>query len=237
MILYKNVNKESIRKRPIRTIDISIEEKPERPTYTFKNNKERYKYCTKVKAMIRSSNAYREYIKFLKRYMHMDKCVVFRGIQPGEGKRYSIELHHTPFTLMEIINTVVSKRQELGQTLNMQLVAEEVMELHYDDKVGLINLSVTAHELTEKGRIFIPLQWVYQNYASFVDEYEPYMDSTLKSKIEMIIQMSQQSDQIVSDVTDPEFTYINVDGWDFPEVPDEWANVLKDLTVEKSLED
>lgn len=235
MILYKNVNNQKYKERPSKSIDIKIEEKPERPVYSFKNNKERYKYCTMVKNMVRRAPEYREYVSFLKKHMDMNKCIVFNGIKNENHKRYTIELHHDPFTLMEIVNVVVTKRQELGESLNPYLVCEEVLELHYDDKVGLINLSKTAHELAENGRIFIPLQLIYQRYDLFVDEYEEYMDSTLKSKIEMIIQMSQKATGIVSDVLDPEFTYINIDGFNFPEVPEEWGKLLESVNLENTL--
>ena len=238
MILYKDAKAHKDKKsRPIRTINISIDEKPERPTYCFKNNKDRYKYCTMIKMMVRNSPEYREYVSFLKKHIHMDRCVVFKKIISEPHKKYSIELHHDPFTLMEIINVVVSKRQALGESLNPYMVVDEVLELHYDNKVGLINLSKTAHELAEKGRIFIPLQLIYQRYDLFVNEYEEYMDDTLKQKIEMIIQMSQKCDKIVSDCLDPEFVYINIDGVDFPEVPDEWKTALKSVSIENSLAD
>lgn len=235
MILYKNANKASKKERPIRTVKISIDEKPERPVYVFKNNKDRYKYCTMIKNMVRKSPEYREYIKFLKKHMHMNKCVVFSNLDTDNNKRYSIELHHSPFTLMEIVNVVVSKRQAYGETLNPYLVTEEVLELHYDDKVGLINLAKTAHELAESGRIFIPLQWIYQRYDLFVEEYEEFMDDTLKSKIEMIIQMSQKCDQIVSDCMDPEFVYVDIEGYAFPEIPEEWGKLLKEVSIEDGI--
>lgn len=236
MILYKDLSKKKYQERPIRIKDIEIDEKPERPTYTFKNNKERYKYCTMVKNMVRRIPEYREYISFLKKHMHMNSCVVFNKLPTDEPrKKYSIELHHTPFTLMEIVNVVVSKRQAYGETLNPYFVAEEVLGLHYDGKVGLINLSVTAHELTENGRIFIPLQWIYQRYDQFVEEYEDYMDENLKSKIELLIQMSQACDKIVSDVLDPEFTYVNIDGFLFPEIPEEWGKALDNVSLENTL--
>jgi len=236
MILYKDLNKKKYQQRPIKMKDITIDEKPERPVYTFKNNKERYKYCTMVKNMVRRVPEYRIYTSFLKKHMHMDKCVVFNKLPTDEPrKKYSIELHHTPFTLMEIINVVLTKRQALGESINPYRTTEEVLELHYDGKVGLINLSVTAHELTENGRVFIPLQWIYQRYDLFVEEYEDYMDDNLKSKIEMIIQMSQKCDKIVSDVLDPEFTYINIDGFDIPEVPEEWKKALDSVSMENTM--
>ena len=41
MTLYKNVNQKKYKERPSKTINIKIEEKPERPTYDFRNNKEK----------------------------------------------------------------------------------------------------------------------------------------------------------------------------------------------------
>ena len=240
MILYKNLDKQKYKERPKRVIDIKIEEPPSRPIYSFKSNKDRYKYCTMVKNLVRKVPEYREYVTFLKKNMGMYGCDVFRNLDnsPEKRKHYTIELHHTPFTLMEIVNVVTQKRIEYGESLNPFQTTEEVLNLHYDGKVGLINLSKTAHELAEKGRIFIPLQRIYhQGYIQFVNEYENFMDSNLTKKIELMIQMSQQCNDIVSDCLDPEFVYINIDGFDFPEVPEEWGNALKDVSIENTLKD
>lgn len=236
MILYKDLSKKKYQERPIHIKDIEIVEKPERPVYVFKTKKDRYKYCTMVKNLVRRVPEYREYVSFLKKHMHMNKCVVFNKLPTDNPrKRYSIELHHTPFSLMEIVNTVLSKRQALGESIKPNLVAEEILELHYDGKVGLINLSVTAHELTENGRVFIPLQWIYQRYDQFVEEYEEYMDDALKSKIELLVQMSQACDSIVSDILDPEFVYVNIDGFDLPEIPEKWGKLLDNVSIENTL--
>lgn len=240
MILYKSINKKKYKERPKRVMDIKIEEKPTRPVYDFKTNKERYKYCTMVKNLVRKTPEYREYISFLKKYMGMGGCDVFRNLDtsPESRKHYTIEIHHTPFTLMEIVNVVVSKRIAYGESLNQFYTAEEVLELHFDGKVGLINLSKTAHELAEKGRIFIPLQRIrHQGYIDFVNEYEKFMDSNLKEKIELIIQMSRNCPDIVSDCLDTEFVYINIDGFKFPEVPDEWGKALKDVSIENGIKE
>lgn len=235
MILYKDVNEQNVKQRLSRTIPINVEEKPQRPVYDFKSNKERYKYCVMIKNMVRNFPEYRQLVSFLKKYMNMNKCVVFNKLQNGDGKHYTIELHHHPYTLIEIINTVVSKRQEYGESLNPYRTIEEVLGLHYDGEVGLINLSITAHELAESGKIFIPLQWVYQRYDKFTEKYEEFMDSTLKQKIELLIQMSQKSDKLASNILDPEFTYIKVDGWDLPEVPEEWSKLLSKLSIEDGI--
>ena len=74
-------------------------------------------------------------------------------------------------------------------------------------------------------------------FLSHYNEYEEYMDTNLKSKIEMIIQMSQKSDKIVSDVLDPEFVYVKIDGFNFPEIPEDWKNALNSVSIESTLND
>ena len=237
MILYKNLDKKKYKERPKKIIDIRIEEKPEMPTPVFKNKKSRYKYCTEVKSLVRKTPEYREWVSFLKNNLGMYGCDVFRNLDnsPESRKHYTVELHHTPFTLMEIVDTVVSKREYYGESLDIYDVAEEILCLHFDGKVGLINLTKTAHELAEKGRIFIPLQRIYhQGYIEFVNDYEEFMTPQLKNKIELIIQMSQKCPDIVSDCLDTEFVYINIDGFNFPEIPDEWGDALKESSLENN---
>ena len=42
----------------------------------------------------------------------------------------------------------------------------------------------------------------------------------------MKVEMSLKTDNFVSDTIDPCFTYINIDGFDFPEIPAEWKDTL-----------
>lgn len=229
MILYNSKHTENMRKRPIKVLNIDIEEKPERPIYVFRNERGRVKFIKMCESIIRKSMEYKEYIKFLKQNMDMNKCIVLKGLNIENGKRYSIEIHHEPFTLFDIVETVISKREENDESINPFFIADEVMELHYDEKVGLVPLAKTMHQLVSDDKIFIPLQLIYHKYDKFYEEYEMYMSQRLKEKIDLKVSLSLKCGNILSDVLDPEFTYINIDGFDFPEVPDEWANALKSL--------
>ena len=42
----------------------------------------------------------------------------------------------------------------------------------------------------------------------------------------MKVEMSLRTDNFVSDSIDPQFTYIHIDGFDFPEIPSEWKDVM-----------
>ena len=218
------------RERPIRTIKLQIEEKPQRKEYETFSKKGRYKYLTYIKNFVRKTPEYRQYIDFLKKHRGQNISHVLPAAIQGNGKKYSIELHHEPFTLFEIADIVVTKRETLGESLSPFKVVEEILELHYDGTVGLVPLDVTTHELCEKGLIFIPLQDIYQRYDLFYDEYEALCEipEKIKNKLEIKIELSEkiESGLVMSDMLNPQFTYLDINGQKYPEVPAEWGQQL-----------
>lgn len=218
------------RERPNRTIKLQIDEKPTRKEYNLISSKGRYKFITMLKMKIRNTLEYRSYIEFLKKYRGMHKSYVLPQVRIDTGKKYSIELHHDPFTMFEIIDIVVTKREACGESLDVFDIMEEVLELHYDGKVGLVPLDITSHELCEKSLIFIPLQDIYQRYDLFYDEYDALCEipQKIRTKLEIMIELSEklESGVVMSDMLNPEFTYLEVNGQQFPEVPKEWGEQL-----------
>lgn len=238
MILYKKSMGLNAKDRSSQTVDVTIDELPKREVYTFRTPKERVKFIKMVESVCRKSMEYKEYIRFLKRNTDFRRCTILKGLNTNNGKRYSIELHHEPFTLFDIVETVLNKREMLGEKIEPLSIADEVMALHYDGKVGLIHLSTTMHQLVHDDKIFIPLQYIYQSYNEFYSEYKPYFNPLVIEKLEMKVEMSLKTDNFVSDSIDPCFTYINIDGFDFPEIPAEWKDTLhmEDASVKSNEE-
>lgn len=214
------------KERPSQHIKVSIDELPEREVFTFRTPKDRVKFIKSVEATCRKSMEYKEYIKFLKRNTDLRRCAILKGLNTNNGKRYSIEIHHEPFTLFDIVETVLNKREMLGEKIEPISIADEVMGLHYDGKVGLIHLSATMHQLVHDDKIFIPLQYIYQSYNEFFSEYRPYFNPLVLEKLEMKVEMSMKTDNFVSDAIDPCFTYVDIDGFSFPTIPDEWKDIM-----------
>lgn len=227
MILYKSVPKELQRDRKTKRVKIEIDEKPKRPDYIFKTNKDRVRYIDQVKAIVRKSKEYKDYIKFLRDHLNWNSCAILEKVCKGNGKKYTIEIHHEPFVLHDYVDTELNKMDLEGEYFNPYVVAERVIALHYDGKVGLIPLSKTQHELVGNGKIFIPLQFIYHNYAGYYMENEEYISDNVKEKIEYKIKMSQKCDDYQSNVLVPEFTYVDIDGFMFPQVPEEWGKLLQ----------
>lgn len=226
MILYKSSMLNGKRERPNKTINVNIDELPKRPEIKYSTPKHREKHIKTCESVIRKSLEYKEYIKFLKENLDMSRCTVLKNIKNGNGRHYRIEIHHEPFTLFDIVETVINRRLDAGEPINPLLVADEVMELHYSGEIGLIPLTVTMHELVHNGRIFIPLQFIYQKYDVFCKEYEKYMNPSVIEKIEAKANLSLHTEDIVSDSLNVEFVYVNIDGFDFPKIPDDWKNIV-----------
>ena len=226
MILYKKAMANKAKERPFQNVYVTIDELPERETYTFRTPKERVKFIKQVEATCRKSMEYKEYMRFLKRNTDLRRCTILKGLNTEGGKKYTIEIHHEPFTLFDIVETVLNKREMEGQKIDPLDIADEVMALHYDGKVGLIHLSTTMHQLVHDDKIFIPLQYIYQSYNEFYTEYKPYFNPLVIEKIEMKVEMSLKTDNFISDSIDPQFTYVHIDRFDFPEIPSEWKDVL-----------
>jgi len=179
------------------------------------NDKEKHKYIQRVEKVVRSSLEYRDYINFLKEHVGLDSCIFFQHVGGDKKSRISIEMHHEPFTLYDIVATVLTKYQEEGLPINDLNIADEVMELHYSNKVGLVPLSKTAHQIIHQStKLIVPLNMVYGQYSQFLDEYEPYVDDSLYEKLEKKMDMTNNLTPESFEAIKKEFTYLDVDGVD-----------------------
>lgn len=179
------------------------------------NDKEKTKFISRVEKVVRSSMEYKDYIQFLKEHVGLDSCVFFQNVTNNKKGRISIEIHHEPFTLYDIVAVVLEKFIKEGRAINDLDIADEVMELHYANKVGLVPLSKTAHQVVHNStKLFVPLNMVYGQYSQFLNEYDEYIneDSPLYEKLERKVQQTKDLTKESFDALTKEFTYLEVEG-------------------------
>lgn len=186
----------------------------------IETDKDRHKYISRIEKIVRRSLEYRAYIQYLKENMDLDQCIFFQNItsdkKSGNSKRgkISIELHHEPFTLYDYVNTVVTKYQTEGLPLNDLMIADEILKLHYENKVGLVPLSKTMHEVIHKStKLIVPLNMVYGEYSQFLNEYEPYISDDLYEKLERKLDMTKNLTPESFEAIQKEFLYYDVEGF------------------------
>lgn len=196
-------------------------EMPQQMEYevSFDTEKDKRKFIERVKRIIRSSKEYKDYIRFLKENMDMNRCAFFSNIKHTKDNKIQIEIHHDPFTLDDLVRIVIEKQMDEGKPLNDFDIADEVMELHYNDMVGLVPLSKTIHEVihSDGGKIVLPLNLCYGNYKSFVDQYQDYMEDDILTRLEKKIEATKNITPEQFDALMVKFEYIEVDGFELPE--------------------
>lgn len=180
------------------------------------NDKDKIKLIKTVERIVRSSTEYRQYIQYLKSEIDMSCCSFFHNV--NKDSKVGIEIHHEPFTLFDITHIVISSFLSRDKAPNPLEIAEEVMLLHYRNMVGLIPLSTTVHGLVHDGRLMIPLQCVYGDYMSFIEEYYDSIPDDVMNALQAKIQMSKDIQEVDMSMLEKKYVYLNVDGYTLPQV-------------------
>lgn len=167
-------------------IDLGDIPEYDKEDYNLTDPKDAQKYIYDVEKFVRNSFEYHIAIAYLRQYMDMNKCAFFENVNNIDTTSIHIEIHHSPFTLYEITETVIRKRTFYNESLLIEDTAREVIYLHYCLIVGLIPLSETVHELVHNQFLFVPTDKVMGDYKKFVELYKPWMNDNLLKKIKQM---------------------------------------------------
>lgn len=200
MKMPKNISETKINKNNNEELNIIEFDKLENFDYKFnnyENEKDFNRYIKQLESIIRNSLEYKRYIRYLKENQNLTKCSFFQNIDVTKLEKTKIEFHHYPFNLYEIVYTIINEQSNfLCDPVNSFLVCNEVMKLHYENKIGLIPLSKTIHELAHDGEIFINLNEVFGDYKSFIEDYKDFINSDLFEPLNKLEEMSNNHSEI-----------------------------------------
>ena len=179
-------------------------------------------YIDAVERAVRGSYEYRQMVNYLRDYLDMNKCAFYANVTNADTTKIRIEIHHAPFMLRDICYIVYNKRAAFNEPLDEELVAKEIMYLHYCLWVGLIPLSETIHELVHNQYIFVPSTKVLGNWKEFYNRYEPYMTPEQIENINNIIAASNEAeDARYKTLLSKKFIYVDPSGaYDLPKMED-----------------
>lgn len=151
------------------------------------DEKEFTRFVKQTEKMIRRSNEYSAYIGHLRNEIDLSTCAFLNNVNDEMAE---IEFHHYPFTLYDIVTIVIEDMLSKDEALSTFKVSKKVMELHFNNYIGLIPLSKTVHELTHAGQIFINLKQVYGNYYKFLDLYKDTINQFFIDDFNKLVDMS-----------------------------------------------
>ncbi len=104
----------------------------------------RYVKC--VEMLVRSSNEYRAYIRYLKEDLDppLNHCMVYSGIT---DEMTDIEMHHGPlFTLFDYVEIIIAWHIKLSKPFSSSRIMHIVMNEHRLNNVQIVMLSEAVHK-------------------------------------------------------------------------------------------
>lgn len=145
-------------------------------------------FVKSVEKLVRTSDIYSSFIGSLKE-KGLTSCAILGNIV--EEEKVTIEMHHYPFTLYDIVMLNVLKKIANKEKFNTMTVAYEVLLDHYNGIISVVPLCKTVHQLVHNGEIFINLLSCYGDINGFLDKYEKSMDTRMKEQYNQIYDMSE----------------------------------------------
>lgn len=189
------------------------------------SKKGRKRIVADAERIVRSSMEYKDYIYFLRTYVDMTKCALYSNLKNDGRGKMSIQIHHDPLGLADITYILLNKAIMCNEYKSEELLANEVVRLHYRNQVGLIPFSVSVHEMItyDHTSVRLPLQLIYGNYTTFLKEYDEYLTEDLNLEIGDLRSRLQDrytySKESIADLCadmEPTYVILKVDGQEVP---------------------
>lgn len=164
----------------------------------FYEEKEFVRFVKAVERLVRSDRSYSNYIKKIKEAENnLTKDVVLQNLSSHDA---TIEMHHHPFTLYDIISIVAIHKFNNNEKFNSFSLAKEVIKLHYDNLVGLAPMSITTHQLahatlnskTKTRYISLTKKQIFGKYDEFAEIYKDGLTLETKEKLKEFEKISEE---------------------------------------------
>ncbi|MDD3172233.1 MAG: hypothetical protein PHF63_00965 [Herbinix sp.] len=145
-----------------------------------------------VESIVRTSDRYKKYIKYLKEVVGLTYCQVLSNIREEMA---TIEMHHGPIlTLFDICTIVTDHLLYKDQYINTFIVADIVLDQHYLNNIQVVMLSATVHQEVHDNNVFINIKQAFGNLESFLSTFKYGVQDDQIKKIRDYIEISKKFD-------------------------------------------
>ena len=143
---------------------------------------ESVRFIKKIEALIRGSVEYKGFISYLRNDLCLDRCSFLSKLDMGTDE-ITLEMHHAPINLFQIVDIVINHRLNRSQPVTSMSVADEVMRMHYENKVGIVPLSRSAHKLVHAGVLNIHPAMVHGDWMGLLRDYPDGVTEELVNRL------------------------------------------------------
>ena len=145
------------------------------------------KFIKSVERTVRSSREYKRYIENLRTNVHaLNYDTVMSNISNTDT---ALEFHHYPLSLYEISEILILDHLANKDNITSFSIAKEIMECHFKNKIGLVSLTKTNHELAHDGALFLHKNQIFGKYEEFINEHPNGISMDIRNKIDRLNKM------------------------------------------------
>lgn len=162
----------------------------ESPNYT--DYQDFKKLIKSSEALIRSSTEYKMWISNLRNGCNINKCSFFCNLNTDND--CELEFHHTPLTLYDIVDIVLSHLLANNIPVTTTILADLVLDEHLRGNIGMMPVTVTAHKLIHANMLMENYKMIHGNWLSFMKKYK---DGVAEIHISKAIEVMNRSDELV----------------------------------------
>ena len=147
----------------------------------FVDEREFKKYIKCVESQVRNSVEYRMWTSYIRETLGQYTCALTGEIH----SQTSVDIHHHPVALYSIVKAIINKYLGSGKDFCSFDISTDVIELHYQNRVGYIPIVSSLHEKFHNGFLQIPMELIYGDWKYITYQYEHSDDEieTIVSRI------------------------------------------------------
>lgn len=145
----------------------------------FDDEGEKIRFIKSVEKMVRRSPEYSLWRNYILDVLGQSTCEITNECITD----CSIEVHHHPLGLYTIVETIVTDYINHQRQFSTFDIAKDVIELHFQNKVGYIVLISNMHEKFHNGKLQLPIEfvrgdwnWIPQHYSMEQEPYDKFLE-------------------------------------------------------------
>jgi len=162
----------------------------------FENESEYKKFIRNCEMMLRRCLEYKLWRNYIIDVLQINECMITHE----KNSEVSIDVHHHIPSLYILVAAHVNRNIEKGEDFCTFDLCKEIMELHFQNKVGYVTLLKSMHEKFHNGRLGIPISFVKGDYKYFMNNFSKYLDE---------YDLESMEERMVCDETDCTWTRDN----------------------------
>ena len=138
----------------------------------FENESDYKKFIRNCEMLVRRSVEYKLWRNYIIEVLQINECMITHE----KNSEVSIDVHHHIPSLYILTSALVNEKLENGEDFCTFDLCKDIIELHFQNKIGYVTLLKSMHEKFHNGRLNIPTPFIKGDYKHFMNKYSKFLD-------------------------------------------------------------